>query len=92
MLGWRVKGGTDIKQGIGLLPISSTLKPTECKLIDATKGQLYPSGVGVEGFEMNCGLIEVVHSEKSNVLNGKISPILAYDDGKNDSEFCCCYD
>ena len=68
------------------------MKPTECKAVNAKKGQLFPSGVHVEGFEMDCGLIEVVHSEQNNVLNGTISPILAYEDGKNDSALISCYD
>mmetsp|Transcript_31392 Transcript_31392/g.36111 ORF Transcript_31392/g.36111 Transcript_31392/m.36111 type:complete len:354 (-) Transcript_31392:105-1166(-) len=85
MLGWRVKCKTDTKQGIGLLPISSTVQPTECKFVDRMKGQLYPSGVRIEGFEINCGFCEVVLSEQNNVKDGKyprISPLLAYEDGK----------
>ncbi|MGK3735986.1 MAG: cobyric acid synthase, partial [Bacillariaceae sp.] len=96
MLGWRV----NTKQAIGLLPISSTVQPAECKLIDRMKGQLYPSGVHVDGFEINCGFSEVVHSEQNNVAHGKyhgISPLLAYEDGKSMNIykqihiFCHCY-
>jgi len=86
MLGWRVKEETDTKQGIGLLPISSTVKAAECKLIDPMKGQLYPSGVYVEGFEINCGFSEVVLSEQKNVADGNyrgMSPLLAYENGKS---------
>ena len=86
MLGWRVKGETDTKQGIGLLPISSTAKPAECKLVDPMKGQLYPSGVHVEGFEIDCGFSQVVLSEQKNVADGNyrgMSPLLAYDNGKS---------
>ena len=82
MLGWRV----NTKQAIGLLPIASTAQPAECKLVNRMKGQLYPSGVHIDGFEINCGFSEVVQSEQKNVAHGKchgISPLLAYEDGKS---------
>ena len=86
MLGWKVKEGENTKQGIGLLPICSTVKPAECNLTDPLKGQIYPSGVHVEGFEINCGVSEVVSSERKNVANGKykgIAPLVAYENGKS---------
>jgi len=84
MLGWNIKGETNIKQGIGLLPISSIVKPVECKHVNRMKGQLYPSGVCVEGFEINCGSSEVVLSERKNTVDvyQGMAPLLAYQNGK----------
>ena len=85
MLGWKLQQGTHFKQGIGLLPIVSKAKPAECNLTEPTKGQLYPSGVNVEGFEVNCGFSKVVASEQNNVLDGKyegLAPLIAYENGE----------
>ena len=95
MLGWNIKGKNNIKQGIGLLPISSIAKPAECKHVDHMKGQLYPSGVYVEGFEINCGSSEVVLSERKNtadVYQG-MAPLLAYQNGRcTHNMLYNCYD
>ena len=85
MLGWKLKGGNKIRQGIGLLPIASTIKSAECKLINPLKGQLYPSGIHVEGFEVSCGFSKVVLSEQNNVAAGVykgLAPLVAYANGK----------
>ena len=85
MLGWNVKGGNNIRQGIGLLPITSTVKSAECDLVNPLKGQLYPSGIHVEGFEVNCGFSEVVLSEQNHLAAGRykgLAPLVAYADGK----------
>jgi len=85
MLGWEVKQGTHSKQGIGLLPISSIAKPAECNLKEPVRGQIYPSGVSVEGFELICGHSEIVSSEKKNVASGRyegMAPLLAFENGK----------
>ena len=86
MLGWKVTNGHNTKQGIGLLPISSTVKSAECNLVNLVKGQLYPSGIHVEGFEVDCGYSEVVASEKNDVAAGRykgLAPLIAYSDGKS---------
>mmetsp|Transcript_6827 Transcript_6827/g.19757 ORF Transcript_6827/g.19757 Transcript_6827/m.19757 type:complete len:344 (-) Transcript_6827:318-1349(-) len=84
MLGWNVKGEIGTKKGIGLLPISSTVKPAECKLGNHRKGQLYPSGVLIEGYEVNCGFSKVVFSKQKKVADmyQGIAPLVAYDNGK----------
>ena len=90
MLGWEIRRESECRVGIGLLPISSTTLPAECNLIEATKGQLYPSGIDVEGVEVNSGYSEVVASEKRNVVKGRyegLSPLVAYENG----EWCCSF-
>ncbi len=85
MLGWNVKQGTHSKKGIGLLPVTSTAEPAECNLKEQMNGQIYPSGVFVEGFEINCGYTEIVSAIKKNVGKGRyedLAPLLAYVDGK----------
>jgi adenosylcobyric acid synthase len=86
MLGWKLKEDTRTRLGIGLLPISSTVLPAECNMTDSLKGQLYPSGVHVEGFEVNCGFSEVVVSEQKNVADGRykgMAPLVAYENGES---------
>ena len=86
MLGWEVKEGINSKQGIGLLPITSTTKAAECNTIDPLKGQLYPSGIPIEGFEVNCGFSKVILSEQRSVADGRykgIAPLIAYENGKS---------
>lgn len=89
MLGWTVKdpgaveGTVFARQGIGLLPISTTIGPPECKAVSPRKGQLYPSGIQVEGFELHCGISEVM-SERWGLV-GKdpgIAPLMALENGK----------
>jgi len=85
MLGWKVKEDTKTKQGIALLPIHSTTTPAECNDIDHIKGQLYPSGVRVEGFKIVCGFTEVIMSERDNVVQGRykgLAPLVGYGNGK----------
>eukprot|EP00536_Pseudo-nitzschia_multiseries_P013544 jgi/Psemu1/320475/estExt_fgenesh1_pm.C_5850002 len=85
MLGWNLKGETiGTKKGIGLLPISSAVKPAECKIGNRRVGQLYPSGVRIEGYEINCGFSEVILSKRKKVVEmyQGIAPLLAYDNGK----------
>jgi len=87
MLGWKLREDTRTRLGIGLLPISSTVLPAECNMTDSLKGQLYPSGVRVDGYEVNCGFSEVVVSEQKNVADGRykgMAPLVAYENGKPD--------
>lgn len=89
MLGWQVndpdavEGPAGTRQGIGLLPINTTIAAAECKVVTPRSGQLYPSGVQVEGFELHCGISEVL-AEKVSLLgkNSEISPLLALSSGK----------
>jgi adenosylcobyric acid synthase len=89
MLGWKVKdpgaveGEVSSRHGIGLLPISTTIGPAECKIITRRQGQLYPSGVRVEGFELHCGISEVM-SDRVTLLgkNPGIAPLLALEEGQ----------
>ncbi len=78
-----VEGVQGIRQGIGLLPISTTIGPPECKVVVPRKGQLYPSGIHVEGFELHCGVSEVV-SEQVQLLgrSSGIAPLLAFENGE----------
>jgi adenosylcobyric acid synthase len=78
-----VEGIGGSRQGIGLLPISTTIAPVECKVVKPRKGQLYPSGIQVEGFELHCGVSEVI-SEQVKLLGrtSGISPLLAFENGK----------
>jgi adenosylcobyric acid synthase len=84
MLGWSVEdpseaeGAIGSKQGLGLLPISTTIKPAECKVIAPRKGALYPSKIQVEGFELHCGQSRIL----AQVSGGhQIKPFLFFEDG-----------
>jgi adenosylcobyric acid synthase len=78
-----VEGIAGSKQAIGLLPITTTIAPAECKVVTRRKGQLYPSGIHVEGFELHCGISQVL-SEQVRLLGraSGISPLLAFEDGR----------
>ena len=92
MLGWDITVGSVTKQGIGLLPITSVSQPAECLQKDMMKGQLYPSGTSIEGFEVDCGLREIVEEEKRNVAEWKqkgLAPLLAYNRGRC-LDLCSC--
>ena len=93
MLGWKVKEDTKTKQGIALLPIHSTTTSAECNDIDHIKGQLYPSGVRVEGFKIVCGFTEVIMSERDNVVQGRykgLAPLVGYGNGKTNITYQRC--
>jgi adenosylcobyric acid synthase len=79
-----VEGIAGKKQAIGLLPIKTTISPAELKVVVPRKGQLYPSGIPVEGFELHCGVSEV-HSEQVRLLGraSGISPLMAFENGKS---------
>lgn len=89
MLGSTVKdptateGSVSSRQGIGLLPVSTTIRPPECKIVTRRRGQLYPSGVRVEGFELHCGISEVI-AERATLVgkNPGIAPLLALEKGQ----------
>jgi adenosylcobyric acid synthase len=78
-----VEGVAETRQGIGLLPISTIIAPVECKVVKPRKGQLYPSGIHVEGFELHCGVSNVL-SEQVRMLgrDSGIAPLLAFENGK----------
>lgn len=85
MLGWEMRRESEFRLGIGLLPISSIVQPAECNRTVPTKGQLYPSGIDIEGFEVNSGFSEVAASEKRSVAEGRyegLSPLIAFEDGE----------
>ncbi|CAJ1958806.1 unnamed protein product [Cylindrotheca closterium] len=48
------------RPGVGLLPIETTLKPAECKIVRPLKGKLLPSNLPVNGFELHCGISKIV--------------------------------
>ncbi|KAG7370938.1 cobyric acid synthase CobQ [Nitzschia inconspicua] len=78
-----IEGKANSKQGIGLLPITTTIAPAKCKVVQPRKGQLYPSGIQVEGFEVHCGVSEII-SEQIKLLGraSGISPLLAFENGE----------
>lgn len=78
-----VEGIAGSRQGVGLLPISTTIAHAECKVVQPRKGQLYPSGIDVEGFELHCGFSQVI-SDQVKLLGraSGISPLLAFENGK----------
>lgn len=88
MLGWSVEdpgavegvGGS--KQGLGLLPISTTMAPPSCKVVAPRKGKLYPSNTPVEGFELHCGRSQIMAQISGSGLGHQIQPLLFFDDGK----------
>jgi adenosylcobyric acid synthase len=89
MLGWQVddpdavEGRGCTRQGIGLLPIKTTIAPVSCKVVKPRSGQLFPSGIQVEGFELHCGQSEVLSAEVSLLgKNSEISPLLSLSNGK----------
>jgi adenosylcobyric acid synthase len=77
------EGVAGTRQAIGLLPISTIISPAKCKVLGPRKGQLYPSGIHVEGFELHCGVSNVV-SDQVRLLGREsgISPLLAFENGK----------
>ena len=89
MLGWEVndphavEGHESARQGIGLLPVKTTIGPVTCKVVKPRTGQLYPSGIEIEGFELHCGVSEVMSIQVSLLgKNSEMSPLLAFSNGK----------
>ena len=83
MLGYSVEdptyteGPCGSKQGLGLLPITTTIAPAECKVVTPRKGHLFPSKIGVEGFELHCGRSEILSRTGASQ---KIQPLVIFSD------------
>lgn len=88
MLGWSVEdplsveGSAGSKQGLGLLPIDTTLAPAECKVVSPRKGKLLPSQVDVEGFELHCGQSRILEHVSGTRIKQHIHPLLTFEDGR----------
>jgi adenosylcobyric acid synthase len=86
MLGWSVEDPTAAegtggsKQGLGLLPIATTISPAECKIVAPRKGKLFPSKIDVEGFELHCGRSEILSQVGAPINSQQIHPLLVFED------------
>jgi adenosylcobyric acid synthase len=77
------EGIAEMRQGIGLFPISTTIAPPQCKVVTRRNAQLYPSGIHVEGFELHCGVLQVLPEQVQSIGRAcGISPLLAFEDGR----------
>mmetsp|Transcript_41098 Transcript_41098/g.99056 ORF Transcript_41098/g.99056 Transcript_41098/m.99056 type:complete len:608 (+) Transcript_41098:68-1891(+) len=99
MLGWTVddphnvesshtsdnKDGTTntSRPGVGLLPIETTLKPAECKIVRPQKGKLLPSKLAVSGFELHCGISKIVLGSIPTKPK-HTAPLLEFDNGRHE--------
>ncbi len=87
MLGWTVEdphaveGSAGSKQGLGLLPIRTTIAPPEVKVVAPRQGKIYVSGTAVQGFELHCGQSQIV-TALGDALSSQIHPLVIFDDGK----------
>jgi adenosylcobyric acid synthase len=88
MLGWSiedpsaVEGSAGSKQGLGLLPIDTTIAPTECRVVTPRKGTLFPSKMDVEGFELHCGQSRILEHVNGIRIKQQIRPLLTFDGGR----------
>lgn len=87
MLGWSVddpdgiEGTAGVKQGLGLLPIRTTIAPPEVKVVAPREGKLFHSNTKVRGFELHCGQSDIV-TELGESLSHQIHPLLLFNDGR----------
>lgn len=86
MLGWSVddpdavEGSVGMRQGLGLIPIRTTIAHPEVKVVAPRLGKLFNSRTAVQGFELHCGQSQVV-TELGESLSGQIHPLVVFDDG-----------
>ena len=87
MLGWSVddphaiEGLAGSRQGLGLLPIRTTIALPELKVVSPRFGRLYPKGPRVQGYELHCGKSQVVMN-LGDSLRDQVCPLIVFDDGK----------
>ncbi|KAL3930872.1 MAG: hypothetical protein SGBAC_011573 [Bacillariaceae sp.] len=68
------------RPGVGLLPIETTLKPAECKIVRPQKGKLLPSNLPISGFELHCGISKIVLGSIP-IKPKDTAPLLEFDNG-----------